>query len=162
MVLKEGVWMAQGPSQNIIIKAVGEAPFIKILKGISMNEFFNTGRVKELGENSIEVQHIVQNPDQYTFDKLTVTSAVNSLLGIGTRTFKKCEVVTDEEIKELTEKYKAYMEMYGTAECDNKFIITVCKEYKIDVGQASNILENKIKKFLNYIQQYAYRSFRYY
>ena len=71
MALKEGVWMAQGPSQNIIIKAVGEAPFIKILKGISMNEFFNTGRVKELGENSIEVQHIVQNPDQYTFDKLT-------------------------------------------------------------------------------------------
>lgn len=40
MALKEGVWMAQGPSQNIIIKAVGEAPFIKILKGISMNEFF--------------------------------------------------------------------------------------------------------------------------
>ena len=61
MALKEGVWMAQGPSQNIIIKAVGEAPFIKILKGISMNEFFNTGRVKELGENSIEIQHIVQN-----------------------------------------------------------------------------------------------------
>ena len=87
--LKEGVWMAQGPSQNVIIKAVGEAPFIEIVSGIEMNAFFDTGAVKKLTKTSVEIQHIIQNPYDYQFEPLTVSESVLNALGIGKKIFTR-------------------------------------------------------------------------
>lgn len=149
MKLSDGVWMAQGPSQNVIIKVVGEQPFIKIVKGVLMNDFFNYGRVKELNENSLEIQHILQNPSLYNFEYLTVTQAVLDTVGVGTRTFQKWENLTDEDIKELVEQYQNHLKIYGNTN-DSAFIIKMCKEYRITTGQASNVLENKVKRILSF------------
>lgn len=147
-MVKEGVWMAIGPSQNVIVKVVGETPFAKIVKGILMNDFFRTGRVKELDESSMEIQHIMQNPEQYSFEELTVSRAVYNALGIGVRTFEKC-TIEEEDIKVLMKEYRDYIELYGSDK-DPGFIIKLCKRYNISTGQASNILENKIKRILNF------------
>lgn len=149
--LREGVWMAQGPSQNVIIKAVGTAPFIEIVSAISMNCFYETGEVKKLTSKSPEIRDILQNPDKYSFEALTVTDAVHNLIGIETLSNKIINnSITDEDIKDLARKYRKHLERFGP-ELDHKFIMDLCINYKLDVSQANNLLENKIKRILDYV-----------
>lgn len=150
--LKEGVWMAQGPSQNVIIKAVGEAPFIKIISGIEMNSFFDTGKVKILNESSIEIQHILQNPYDYQFEPLTVSESVLNALGIGKKIFSKStKDFSENELTEITNAYKLHIEIYGAnTDADNSFIMRLYKAYGLSVGEGFTLLNKSIKPRLAY------------
>ena len=143
--LKEGVWMAQGPSQNVIIKAVGEAPFIKIISGIEMNSFFDTGKVKALSESSVEIQHILQNP-------LTVSESVLNALGIGRKLFSKTtKDFSENELIEITDAYRLHTETYGlNTDADNAFIMRLYKVYGLSVGEGFTLLNKSIKPRLAY------------
>lgn len=148
--LKEGVWMAQGPSQNVIIKAVGEAPFIKIISGIEMNAFFDTGKVKELKEKSIEIQHIIQNPYDYHFEPLTVSESVLNAMGLGKKCFaKSTKDFSEYELEEITEAYRMHVATYGADE-DNSFIVRLYKTYGLSVGEGFTLLTNAIKPRLQF------------
>lgn len=150
--LKEGVWMAQGPSQNVIIKAVGEAPFIKIIAGIEMNSFFNTGKVKALTEKSTEIQHIMQCPYDYHFEPLTVSESVLNSMGIGRKCFaKSTKDFTEYELEEITEAYRMHIQTYGKgSENDNAFIVRLYKVYGISVGEGFTLLTNVINPRLQF------------
>lgn len=150
--LKEGVWMAQGPSQNVIIKAVGESPFIKIIAGIEMNAFFDTGKVKALSESSIEIQHILQNPYDYQFEPLTVSESVLNALGIGKKLFSKTtKDFSENELIEITDAYRLHIETYGpSTDSDNSFIMRLYKVYGLSVGEGFTLLSKSIKPRLAY------------
>lgn len=148
--LKEGVWMAQGPSQNIIIKAVGEAPFIEIISGIDMNAFFDTGTVKKLTKSSVEIQHILSNPYDYQFEPLTVTESVLNALGIGKKIFTRSpKDFSEHELEEITETYRLHVATYGKDE-DNKFIVRLYNVYKLSVGEGFTLLNKTIKPRLQF------------
>lgn len=148
--LKEGVWMAQGPSQNVIVKAVGEAPFIKIISGIEMNSFFDTGKVKQLTEKSVEIQHIIQNPYEYHFEPLTVSESVLNAMGLGRKCFSKSTKDFSEfELEQITEAYRMHVNTYGTDE-DNAFIVRLYKTYGLSVGEGFTLLTNAIKPRLQF------------
>lgn len=148
--LKEGVWMAQGPSQNVIIKAVGEAPFIEIISGIEMNAFFETGQVKKLTKSSVEIQHILQNPYDYQFEALTVSESVLNALGIGKKIFtKNPKDFSEYELNELTEAYRLHVLTYGKDE-DGKFIVRLYNTYKLSVGEGFTLLNTTIKPRLQF------------
>lgn len=150
--LKEGVWMAQGPSQNVIIKAVGEAPFIKIISGIEMNSFFETGKVKELKEKSIEIQHIIQNPLDYHFEPLTVSESVLNAMGLGKKCFSRStKDFTEYELEEITDAYRLHVNTYGMgSDNDNAFIVRLYKTYGLSVGEGFTLLTNAIKPRLQF------------
>ena len=148
--LKEGVWMAQGPSQNVIIKAVGEAPFIEIISGIDMNAFFDTGTVKKLTKTSVEIQHIMTNPYDYQFEPLTVSESVLNAMGLGRKCFaKSTKDFTEFELDQITEAYRMHVNTYGKDD-DNAFIVRLYKTYGLSVGEGFTLLTNAIKPRLQF------------
>jgi hypothetical protein len=85
----------------------------------------------------------------YDFEPLTVTEAVNNILGVGSLSFEKVEIDQDE-LEDLVKAYQNQIQIYADPkEADNSFIIKLCKDLNIRVGQARNILENKIKRAIN-------------
>lgn len=132
---REGLYIAQGPKTNVLIRVVGEYPLLSILGGVSLNELYATGKAKTLTDKSPEIQDILVNPRKYTFELPTVTEAVTNEKGLELET-KPIENI-ETMVERWKEDYASNMELYGNT---IKLALRIVSE-GYTVSQANGIIK---------------------
>ena len=80
--LQKGVYIAQGPETNVLIRLSGKAPMLEVTTAIDLNAFYNKGKIVELALNSAEIIDIMSYPENYVFYEPAVSDSVYNKEGL--------------------------------------------------------------------------------
>lgn len=149
MELKAGMWIAQGPQTNVLLRLGGKAPMLEVLGAIDLNYFFETGKAKELTNESSAVIDILNYPENYSFFPPSISDAILNTDGLGSHKFESYDA-TPEEKKKVIEMYKALLPLYGTDRAKAKLRIFIKNELSMTMGQAT-LFSNEIIQFMQKI-----------
>ena len=100
-----GIYKIIGDSFELLANVVGEAPCLRIVSALLMNDLVQKGKFTVLNEESIEIQTVLSNPDKFIFfeydysDVAKYPSYRMSIRGC------KTPDITDEQFKEFTNRY---------------------------------------------------------
>lgn len=146
--LKEGIYIAQGPETNILIRLAGKSPLLTVIGAIDLNQFYQTGKVENLSKDSIEVLDIMSCPEKYRFEVPSITSAIENIKGIDRETGRTLNDIKDEEESEFLNKYQELIRLYGDCDTANtRMILYLKREKNISISQGRFVIE-KLKKLL--------------
>lgn len=146
--LKEGIYIAQGPETNILIRLAGKSPLLTVIGAIDLNQFYQTGKVENLSKDSIEVLDIMSCPEKYRFEVPSITSAIENIKGIDKETGRTLNDIKDEEESEFLNKYQELIRLYGDCDTANtRMILYLKREKNISISQGRFVIE-KLKKLL--------------
>ena len=146
--LKEGIYIAQGPETNILIRLAGKSPLLTVIGAIDLNQFYQTGKVENLSKDSIEVLDIMSCPEKYRFEVPSITSAIENIKGIDKETGRTLNDIKDEEESEFLNKYQELIRLYGDCDTANtRMILYLKREKNISISQGRFVIE-KLKKIL--------------
>lgn len=148
MELKAGIWIAQGPETNVLLRLGGKAPMLEVLGAIDLNHFFNTGKAKELTMESPTIVDILSYPENYNFFPPAISDAIKNVDGIGSYKFESYDA-SHEEKKKVIEMYKALLPLYGPDRAKSRLRLYIKNELNMTMGQAS-LFSNEI---IQYIQK---------
>lgn len=146
MELKAGMWIAQGPETNILLRLGGKSPMLEVIGAIDLNYFFRTGKAKELTNESPEVIDILSYPENYSFFPPSITEAIQNIEGIGSHKFESYNA-TPEEKRKVIQMYKDYLPLYGIDKAKAKLRLYIKNEFHMTMGQAS-LFSNEIIQFI--------------
>ena len=146
MELKAGMWIAQGPETNILLRLCGKAPLLEVKGAIDLNYFYATGKAKELDPNSSEIVDIMSYPNNYNFDPPAITDVIENIHGIGKCTFEAYNA-TPEETNKCIEYYKSILPFYGIDSSRAKLRIFIKREFGLSMGQAA-LFSNEVLKLV--------------
>lgn len=149
MELKAGMWIAQGPQTNVLLRLGGKAPMLEVMGAIDLNHFFETGKAKELTNDSAAVVDILSYPENYSFFPPAITDAIMNTDGIGSYKFESYNA-TPEEKKKVIEMYKALLPLYGMDRAKAKLRVYIKNELSMTMGQAA-LFSNEIIQFIQKI-----------
>ena len=149
MELKAGMWIAQGSQTNVLLRLGGKAPMLEVIGAIDLNHFFETGKAKELTNESPAVIDILSYPENYSFFPPAISDAILNTDGIGSHKFESYDA-TLEEKKKAVEYYKGALPLYGPDRAKAKLRIYIKNEFNMTMGQAS-LFSNEIVTFLQKI-----------
>jgi hypothetical protein len=135
--LSEGLWIAKGPSINVLLRLSGTAPMLKVMGAIDLNHFYKTGSARELNEDSIEVLTIMQYPENYVFSKPSTSDAILENTDVS-YAFEKAEI-TDEAKEDITKFYQDLLPG-GKDLAWKKTAIYVMATYKLKLNQANYVI----------------------
>lgn len=109
---KEGLYIAQGPKINVLIRVVGAYPLLNIIGGVSLNELYATGKVRSLTDKSPEIQDILVNPHRYIFELPSISASIENEAGLEdtTRTIDNMETIVREWKDEYVESIQLYQD----------------------------------------------------
>lgn len=136
MELKAGMWIAQGPKTNVLLRLGGKAPMLEVMGAIDLNYFFETGKARELTNESPAVIDILSYPENYSFFPPAISEAIMNADGIGSYKFESYDA-TPEERKKVIEMYKAFLPLYGIDRSKAKLRIYIKNELNMTMGQAT-------------------------
>jgi hypothetical protein len=148
MELKAGIWIAQGPSTNILLRLGGKAPMLEVIGAIDLNHFYDTGKARELTSESGEVIDILSYPENYNFFPPAISDAIKNIEGIGSYKFEAYNA-TPEEKRKIVEMWKCLLPLYGFDKAKAKLRLYIKNELNMTLGQAalfSNEIVNYVKK----------------
>ena len=149
MELKAGMWVAQGSQTNVLLRLGGKAPMLEVIGAIDLNYFFETGKAKELTNESSAVIDILNYPENYSFFPPSISDAILNTDGLGSHKFESYDA-TPEEKKKVIEMYKALLPLYGTDRAKAKLRIFIKNELSMTMGQAT-LFSNEIIQFMQKI-----------
>lgn len=144
---KEGVYIAQGPETNILIKFVGKAPLLEVVGAIDLNLFYRTGEAKNLSKTSDEVLDILSCPEKYNFEAPSFTEAVKSE-GIDRFKGKKIDIenIPNDDFQAYVKEYKELHGLFSPDEAERKFIIWLRQKHNVSINNGHYIVK-KIKAY---------------
>lgn len=102
---KPGIYRIVGEKFELLANVVGEVPCLRIPQALLMNDLVQYGKFTVLGEETIEIQHVIRNPDSYIFleyeysEICSLPSYRQSIRGA------KCPDVSDDDLKDFTARY---------------------------------------------------------
>lgn len=100
-----GVYRIVGEHYELLANIVGEVPCMRITSALLMNDLVRKGKFTILTEESIEIQSVLANPDNYIFLEYEYSSICQmpsyrqSIKGV------RCPDITNKELKAFTERY---------------------------------------------------------
>ena len=140
--LKEGVYIAQGPETNVLVKIIGQSPFSEIVGAIDLNAFCKDGTVRKLTEKDVEVQDILSCPEKYRFEVPSLTEAVN---GVGMIELGEVDIKgltqSEEEIIKCTKKIKELDCIYERTVAETKMKIWLKNSFNYSLSQGEFIIK---------------------
>lgn len=146
--LRKGVYIAQGPETNVLIRLSGKAPMLEVTTAIDLNTFYNKGKIVELALNSAEIIDIMSYPENYVFYEPAVSDSVYNKEGL--ESFKGKEdgnSTTDEEYEEFKNKYQEFINWTNDIDrAKSKFVIWLKTEKKFSINQGKFILNEVIRR----------------
>lgn len=145
---KSGLYIAQGPETNVLIKVEGKAPLLEIVGAIDLNEFNRTGKAKELDKNSIEVLDIMSCPEKYCFESPSITDAIKNEEGLNKKSGRDADTVKESEYDNFIAEYKRLHQLYPPAQAEPKFALWLKQKHNISLNSSQFVI-SKIKKMLN-------------
>lgn len=150
---QEGIYIAQGPENNVLIKIVGKAPMLEVAGAIDLNHFYKTGEAKNLSKTSDEVLDILSCPEKYNFEYPSFTEAVKSE-GIDRSKGKSIDIenIPDDDFQTYAKEYKNLHGYLKPDEAERKFIMWLRQKHNISINNGHFIVK-KIKAYFQNRQQ---------
>lgn len=144
---QEGIYIAQGPETNVLIKFVGKAPLLEVAGAIDLNHFYRTGEAKSLSKTSNEVLDILSCPEKYNFEDPSFTETVKSE-GIDCSKGKNIDVenISEDDFQIYTKEYKNLHGYLKPDEAERKFIMWLRQKHNISINNGHFIVK-KIKAY---------------
>lgn len=146
MELKAGMWIAQGPETNVLLRLCGKSPLLEVKGAIDLNYFYATGKAKELAPDSNEITDIMSYPENYNFDPPAITDVIANINGIGKCTFESYDASPDET-KKCIDYYKSILPFHGIDSSRAKLRIFIKREFGLTMGQAA-LFSNEVLKMI--------------
>lgn len=106
---KPGIYRIIGEKFELLANVIGEAPCLRITSALVINDLVQYGVFRIVEEQSLEIQEILTNPDKFIFmeyeysDICTLPPYRKTIRGT------KKPVLTDEQLKDFTRRYKEDM-----------------------------------------------------
>lgn len=139
-IKNEGLYLIVATHFMAIVHVVGSNNFLTIKNGIRLNDLYDRGKVKEIDEDSLEIQTILQDSENYlAFEIPTITSILGSPSMKQQYFFKKFYKPDDVEYAELEREFTS--KVYSGY---NKAALTMwlVKKLKIDIPKANYMFEH--------------------
>lgn len=147
--LKEGMYIAQGPETNILIRLVGKAPLLTVVGAIDLNRFYQKGVTVALAKDSIEVLDILSCPEKYRFESPAITTAIEKA-GMDKTSGRSLNDIKDEEQSEFLNKFQEFIGLYGNCDkAENMFILWLKREKNIAISQGRFVIDQLYKLIQN-------------
>lgn len=147
LIKSAGTYFALGSHYAMIFRAVGEFPFFKIVNAIILNDYMKGGELREVKENSIEVQGLINHPGKFAIASLDDITEDASFKEIDFESGGE-EVALDPETEaNLIEKIK-YIDMPHSGVHINSLYYDMMVEFGTSIPQNRiivSVLRKKIK-----------------
>lgn len=118
-----GVYQIVGSNIELLAIVVGEAPHLRITSAIIMNTAFQDSKFREVKEESYEIQHVYNHPDEYVY--FPYESSEVCQLPLEKRSMRGCKMplITDEMYNEFSRRYISDTSIPGRGALSTKIYI---------------------------------------
>ena len=100
-----GIYRIVGEKFELLANIEGEAPLLNISEALLVNDLVIDGKFTILNSESLEIQQVINNPDQFIFIEYEYSDIAKLPLYRKTIRGTKVPNITNNEMKEFEEKY---------------------------------------------------------
>lgn len=135
MKLKEaGLYLIVGMEYAVLAFIEGEGQFLDFSVAMSMNNFIHGRSVKALDKDSLEIQNIKMNPENFSYFPIPLTDEIFKTKSLSQKYFfKKMCNLNDEQLYNVRLKSQSMSK--------SMLMVWMTKEYSISFPQARYVYE---------------------
>lgn len=146
---RPGIYRIIGEKFELLANVIGEAPCLRIVSAIIINDLVQKSKFKVIEEESIEIQTVLANPDKFVFleyeysDVALLPPYRESIRGT------KCPDITEDLFKDFIQRYIM----------DNRITsrgVVATKAYIVEkTGWTLAQAHTVVLKIINYLKQHG-------
>lgn len=141
-----GIYRIVGEKFELLANIEGEAPLLNISEALLVNDLVIDGKFTILNSESLEIQQVVNNPDQFIFIEYEYSDIAKLPLYRKTIRGTKMPNITNNEMKEFEEKYVHDMKTRRDTTRTRAYIM---ERTNLSLSQINVLIMQMARKFKN-------------
>lgn len=141
-----GIYRIIGEKFELLANIEGEAPLLNISEALLVNDLVIDGKFTILNNESLEIQQVVNNPDQFIFIEYEYSDIAKLPLYRKTIRGTKVPNITNNEMKEFEEKYIHDMKTRRDTTRTRAYIM---ERTNLSLSQINVLIMQMARKFKN-------------
>lgn len=141
-----GIYRIVGEKFELLANIEGEAPLLNISEALLVNDLVIDGKFTILNSESLEIQQVVNNPDQFIFIEYEYSDIAKLPLYRKTIRGTKIPNITNNEMKEFEEKYVHDMKTRRDTTRTRAYIM---ERTNLSLSQINVLIMQMARKFKN-------------
>ena len=141
-----GIYRIVGEKFELLANIEGEAPLLNISEALLVNDLVIDGKFTILNSESLEIQQVVSNPDQFIFIEYEYSDIAKLPLYRKTIRGTKVPNITNNEMKEFEEKYVHDMKTRRDTTRTRAYIM---ERTNLSLSQINVLIMQMARKFKN-------------
>lgn len=142
----QGIYRIVGEKFELLANIEGEAPLLNISEALLVNDLVIDGKFTILNSESLEIQQVVNNPDQFIFIEYEYSDIAKLPLYRKTIRGTKVPNITNNEMKEFEEKYVHDMKTRRDTTRTRAYIM---ERTNLSLSQINVLIMQMARKFKN-------------
>lgn len=141
-----GIYRIVGEKFELLANIEGEAPLLNISEALLVNDLVIDGKFTILNSESLEIQQVINNPDQFIFIEYEYSDIAKLPLYRKTIRGTKVPNITNNEMKEFEEKYVHDMKTRRDTTRTRAYIM---ERTNLSLSQINVLIMQMARKFKN-------------
>lgn len=141
-----GIYRIVGEKFELLANIEGEAPLLNISEALLVNDLVIDGKFTILNSESLEIQQVISNPDQFIFIEYEYSDIAKLPLYRKTIRGTKVPNITNNEMKEFEEKYIHDMKTRRDTTRTRAYIM---ERTNLSLSQINVLIMQMARKFKN-------------
>lgn len=141
-----GIYRIVGEKFELLANIEGEAPLLNISEALLVNDLVIDSKFTILNSESLEIQQVVNNPDQFIFIEYEYSDIAKLPLYRKTIRGTKVPNITNNEMKEFEEKYVHDMKTRRDTTRTRAYIM---ERTNLSLSQINVLIMQMARKFKN-------------
>lgn len=141
-----GIYRIVGEKFELLANIEGEAPLLNISEALLVNDLVIDGKFTILNSESLEIQQVINNPDQFIFIEYEYSDIAKLPLYRKTIRGTKVPNITNNEMKEFEEKYVHDMKTKRDTTRTRAYIM---ERTNLSLSQINVLIMQMARKFKN-------------
>lgn len=141
-----GIYRIVGEKFELLANIEGEAPLLNISEALLVNDLVIDGKFTILNSESLEIQQVINNPDQFIFIEYEYSDIAKLPLYRKTIRGTKVPNITNNEMKEFEEKYIHDMKTRRDTTRTRAYIM---ERTNLSLSQINVLIMQMARKFRN-------------
>lgn len=141
-----GIYRIVGEKFELLANIEGEAPLLNISEALLVNDLVIDGKFTILNSESLEIQQVISNPDQFIFIEYEYSDIAKLPLYRKTIRGTKVPNITNNEMKEFEEKYIHDMKTRRDTTRTRAYIM---ERTNLSLSQINVLIMQMARKFRN-------------
>lgn len=141
-----GIYRIVGEKFELLANIEGEAPLLNISEALLVNDLVIDGKFTILNSESLEIQQVINNPDQFIFIEYEYSDIAKLPLYRKTIRGTKMPNITNNEMKEFEEKYVHDMKTRRDTTRTRAYIM---ERTNLSLSQINVLIMQMARKFRN-------------